>query len=232
MERMTQFKVRSRRSRERASVGLFNYPALMASDILLYDTRYVPVGDDQRQHVELCRDVAERMNRLLGDVFVLPEARVSDTGARIMGLDDPELKMSKTEALRRPNHALGLLDPPDLIRSKLARAKTDNEPAVGFPAGPGVRNLLEIHRALHDLGWEAVGEEFAGKTYGALKEAVAASVIEALEPIQVRYRELRKDDGAVEGRLRASAERVAPIARRTLERVQAATGLRRGLSPL
>jgi tryptophanyl-tRNA synthetase len=223
---MTQFKEKSGKDRERSSAGLFTYPALMAADILLYDTRFVPVGDDQRQHIELTRDVAQRMNQRFGDIFTLPEAMIKKSGARIMGLDNPENKMSKSLAADVPGHAIFMLDPPDLIRKKLARAQTDAQPAVQFPAGPGVRNLLEIYATIKELDWPAVEREFAGKPYSVLKSAVADAVIEALTPIQQRYREIRSDDAALMRQLRRAADRLTPIANGTLDRVQKAVGLR------
>jgi tryptophanyl-tRNA synthetase len=226
LERMTQFKEKSGRERERSSAGLFAYPALMAADILLYDTNYVPVGEDQRQHIELTRDVAQRMNQRFGELFVLPEAMIQTAGARIMGLDDPEKKMSKILAADAPGHAIFMLDPPDVIRRKIARAQTDTEPEVRFPAGPGVANLLEIYRTINDEGWPTVEKEFAGKSYSELKSAVAAAVIEALAPIQRRYRELRADDAALMRHLRGAADRLTPHANTTLQRVQEAVGLR------
>lgn len=226
LERMTQFKEKSGKDRERSSTGLFAYPALMAADILLYETNFVPVGDDQRQHIELTRDVAHRMNQRYGDLFVVPEAMIQKSGARIMGLDNPENKMSKSLAVESPGHAIFLLDPPDLIRKKLARAQTDAEPAVRFPAGPGVTNLLEIYRTIKEEEWPAVQREFAGKSYSVLKNAVADAVIDALTPIQQRYREIRIDDPALTQQLRRTAERLMPIANRTLHRTQEAVGLR------
>jgi tryptophanyl-tRNA synthetase len=226
LERMTQFKEKSGKDRERSSTGLFAYPALMAADILLYDTRFVPVGDDQRQHIELTRDVAQRMNQRFGDLFVLPEAMIQKSGARIMGLDNPENKMSKSLAAEAPGHAIFMLDPPELIRKKLARAQTDAEPAVHFPAGPGVGNLLEIYATIKEQDWPAVEREFAGKPYSVLKSAIADAVIEALTPIQQRYREIRSDDAALMQQLRRAADRLTPIANGTLQRVQEAVGLR------
>lgn len=226
LERMTQFKEKSGKDRERSSAGLFTYPALMAADILLYDTRFVPVGDDQRQHIELTRDVAQRMNQRFGEVFTLPEAMIQKSGARIMGLDNPENKMSKSLAADTPGHAIFMLDPPDLIRKKVARAQTDAQPEVRFPAGPGVTNLLEIYRTIHQLDWPTVEKAFAGKPYSALKSAVADAVIEVLTPIQQRYREIRSDDPALMKQLRGAAERLTPIANGTLRRVQEAVGLR------
>jgi len=226
LERMTQFKEKSGRERERSSAGLFAYPALMAADILLYDTRYVPVGEDQRQHIELTRDVAQRMNQRFGELFVLPEPMIQAAGARIMGLDDPEKKMSKSLAADAPGHAIFILDAPDVIRRKLARAQTDAQPEVRFPAGPGVTNLLEIYRTINDKDWPAVEQEFRGKPYTVLKTAVADAVIEALAPIQQRYREIRADDAALMEHLRGAAERLTPIANAMLHRVQESVGLR------
>ena len=226
LERMTQFKEKSGSERGRSSAGLFAYPALMAADILLYDTRYVPVGEDQRQHIELTRDVAQRLNQRFGEVFVLPEAMIQAAGARIMGLDDPEKKMSKSLAGDNPGHAIFLLDPPDVIRKKIARAQTDAQPAVRFPAGAGVRNLLEIYRTITDKDWPAVEQEFAAKPYSVVKGAVADAVIEALTPIQERYREIRADDAGLMRQLRGTADRLRPIANTTLQRVQHAVGLR------
>src|SRR5258708_7520014 len=226
LERMTQFKEKSGRDRERSSAGLFAYPALMAADILLYDTNFVPVGEDQRQHIELTRDVAQRMNQRFGQLFVLPEPMIQAAGARIMGLDDPEKKMSKSLATDTPGHAIFMLDPPDLIRKKLARAQTDTQPEIRFPAGPGVTNLLEIYRTIKDNDWATVEKEFAGKSYSVLKSAVADAVTGVLTPIQQRYREIRSNDAALMQQLQGAAERLTPTANATLHRVQEAVGLR------
>jgi len=226
LERMTQFKEKSGKERERSSAGLFAYPALMAADILLYDTRFVPVGDDQRQHIELTRDVAQRLNQRFGDIVVLPEALIQKSGARIMGLDNPDNKMSKSLGVEAPGHAIFMLDPPELIRKKVARAQTDAQPEVRFPAGPGVRNLLEIYATITEQDWPSVEREFAGKSYSVLKTGVADAVIEVLTPIQQRYREIRSDDAALMRQLRDAADRLAPIANSTLRRVQEAVGLR------
>ena len=226
LERMTQFKEKSGKERERASAGLYTYPALMAADILLYDTRYVPVGEDQRQHIELTRDLAQRINQRFGEIFTMPEPMIREAGCRIMGLDDPEKKMSKSLAANSPGHAVFMLDPPDVIRKKVARAQTDTEPAVRFPAGAGVTNLLEIYRTIREADVETVRTQFEGKPYSSLKQAVADAVIEALAPIQERYREIRKDDAALMRQLREAADRLAPTADATLRRVQQAVGLR------
>jgi tryptophanyl-tRNA synthetase len=226
LDRMTQFKEKSGKERERASAGLYTYPALMAADILLYDTRYVPVGEDQRQHIELTRDLAQRINQRFGDIFVMPEPMIREAGCRIMGLDDPEKKMSKSLAANAPGHAIFMLDPPEAIRKKIARAQTETQPEVRFPAGAGVTNLLEIYRTIKDTDWDAVKAEFVGKSYSVLKKAVADAIVEVLQPIQERYREIRKDDAALMQQLRRAAERLTPTANATLQRVQHAVGLR------
>ena len=226
LERMTAFKEKAgRQSDERVGAGLFNYPALMAADILLYDTNFVPVGEDQRQHLELTRDLAQRLNKRYGEIFVLPEPLIKQAGARIMGLDDPEKKMSKSVAAGSPGHAIGLMDPPDAVRRKFARAQTDTEPAVRFPAGAGVLNLLEVYRTVRELDQDAVRAEFEGRQYSALKQAVAEAVIEVLAPLQARYRAVRQDDAALLRTLKESAQRIEPTARATLARVQRAVGL-------
>jgi tryptophanyl-tRNA synthetase len=227
LERMTQFKDRTaRQGRERIGAGVLTYPSLMAADIMLYDAKYVPVGEDQRQHLEYTRDIGQRMNQRFGNLLTIPEPLIQKSGAEIKGLDDPEKKMSKSLAADTPGHAIFLLDSPDVIRKKLSRAQTDAEPAVTFPAGPGVRNLLEIYRTIKNEDWPAVEQQFAGKSYSVLKSAVADAVVEALTPIQQRYRAIRADDAALMQQLRRSAERLAPIANTTLRRVQEAVGLR------
>ena len=226
LDRMTQFKEKSGKERERASAGLYTYPALMAADILLYDTRYVPVGEDQRQHIELARDIAQRMNQRYGEMFAMPEPMIREAGCRIMGLDDPEKKMSKSLAASAPGHAIFMLDKPEVVKKKIARAQTDTQPEVRFPAGAGVSNLLEIYRTINDSNWDAVKTEFEGKSYSVLKQAVTDAVVGALEPIQQRYREIRQDDPALMGQLRRAAERLMPAANATLQRVQHAVGLR------
>jgi tryptophanyl-tRNA synthetase len=227
LERMTQFKGRSAaQGRERVGAGIFTYPALMAADILLYDTDLVPVGDDQRQHIEYCRDIAQRLNSMYGEVVKIPGALIREVGARVMGLDDPAEKMSKSIAVKRPAHAVLLLDPPDVITRKIARAQTDAEPGVRAPAGPGVSNLLEMYAALRDIDPKVALEEFSGKPYSTLKRATSEAIIAALEPIQRRYAELRADDAALRGLLEGSAVRASGVANVTLERVYRAVGLR------
>ena len=228
LERMTQYRSKAGvgRERERAAAGLLTYPCLMAADILLYDADYVPVGDDQRQHVEVCRDIAQRVNSLRGDIFRLPEPLIRDTGARVMGLDDPTVKMSKSTALTKPAHAILLLDPPDTVRKKIGRATTDTNPAVAEPVGPGVANLLDMYAALHGTTHEQAVAEFAGRNYGTLKSAATDAINEALAPIQALYRTIRGDEPWLLGVLAEAAERAAPVANATLLRVQRAVGLR------
>jgi tryptophanyl-tRNA synthetase len=227
LERMTQFKDRTgKQGRERIGAGVLTYPSLMAADIMLYDAGYVPVGEDQRQHLEYTRDIGQRMNQRFGPILVIPEPLIEKAGADIKGLDDPAKKMSKSIARTNPGQAIFMLDPPDTVRKKFARAQTDAQPEVRFPAGPGVTNLLEIYRTIRDLDWPVVQKEFAGKPYSAVKAAVSEAVIEALAPIQERYRELRSDDAELMEHLRRAAARLTPIANATLERVQRAVGLR------
>jgi tryptophanyl-tRNA synthetase len=228
LERMTQFKSKagSGAERERAAAGLLTYPDLMAADILLYDADYVPVGDDQRQHVELCRDIAQRVNSLRGDVFRVPEPLIRGTGARVMGLDDPTTKMSKSTALTKAGHAVLLLDPPDVVRRKIGRATTDTNPAVAAPLGPGVANLIDIYASLLGMTREETLARFTGASYGALKSAVTDAINEALEPVQKRYHELRADEAALQEILARGAARAATVADRTLRRIQHAVGLR------
>jgi tryptophanyl-tRNA synthetase len=233
LERMTQFRDRTgRQGRERIGAGVLTYPSLMAADIMLYDTEYVPVGEDQRQHIEYTRDIGQRINQRFGEILVIPEALIQKAGAEIKGLDNPEKKMSKSLAVETPGHAVFMLDPPDVIRKKIARAQTDAQPEVQFSVGtkvlpgPGVTNLLEIYRTITDKDWPTVEQEFAHKPYSVLKSAVAEAVIEALTPIQQRYREIRADDAALMEHLRGAAERLTPIANTTLHRVQQAVGLR------
>jgi len=226
LERMTQFKEKSAgEQRERVGTGLLTYPALMAADILLYDTNFVPVGEDQRQHIEYTRDLAQRVNQRFAPVLTLPEALIPKAGARIMGLDDPERKMSKTLAQANPGHAVFLMDPPEVIRKKFARAQTDAEPAVKFPPGPGVANLLQIYQSVTETTAEHVERTFAGKPYSELKQAVAEATIAALRPLQERYREIRSDDAQLVRELDRAADRLAVTANATLARVQRVTGL-------
>jgi tryptophanyl-tRNA synthetase len=227
LERMTQFKDKSSNTgRERVSSGLFTYPTLMAADILLYSADYVPVGDDQRQHIELCRDVAQRFNAQRGEVLRIPKPLIRDAGARVMGLDEPEIKMSKSVAESRPGHAVFLLDDPNLIRKKFKRAKTDAEPAVKKPLGAGVANLVDIYAATLSLSQDDAYARVEGISYGELKTLVGDAVAEALDPIQERYRKIRNDESSLRDMLAAAASKAREIAGATLGRVYSAAGLR------
>jgi tryptophanyl-tRNA synthetase len=224
MRKMTQFKEKSGKQKEQASVGLFDYPALMAADILLYQTHLVPVGEDQKQHIELTRNVAQRFNSMYGETFVIPEPVIPKTGARIMGLDDPTKKMSKSEA--RPDHAIFVLDPPDQIRSKIMRATTDSLREIRFDeARPGLFNLLTIFQLFSGQSRDEIEQRFAGKGYGDLKKELAGMVIAALEPVQSRYKEITADPETLSQTLQHSASRVRPIAQRTLTMVKERIGL-------
>ena len=220
LERMTQYKAKSA-TQETIGAGLMQYPVLMAADILLYQAAIVPVGDDQSQHLELARDIAQRFNSLYGETFVMPATKLPTVGARVMGLDDPEKKMSKSAT--GANHAINLLDDPKEIRKKIMRATTDSNPAVDLESmGPGVQNLIAIYQAFTDT---TSAEHFAGMRYGDLKKTVAEAVVVALEPIQTRYRQIIADPGYVDGVLKSAAARVSLIADDTVLKVKSAMGL-------
>jgi tryptophanyl-tRNA synthetase len=221
--RMTQFKAKAE-SQETIGDGLLQYPVLMAADILLYQAALVPVGDDQAQHLELTRDIAQRFNSLYGETFVMPETRLPSVGARIMGLDEPDKKMSKSAS--GSGHAIALLDEPTQIRKKIMRATTDSSPAVDFESpGAGVRNLLTIFQAFSEWTDDQLQSHFAGMRYGELKKQVAEKVIDSLQPFQARYREITADPAYLDGILREGAERVSPIADSTVELVKSRMGL-------
>jgi tryptophanyl-tRNA synthetase len=225
LERMTQFKDKAGDQRERASAGLFTYPTLMAADILLYGSHEVPVGDDQKQHVELTRDLAERFNRKFGEVLVVPQPVIRPVGARIMGLDDPTKKMSKS--VDGQFHSIGLLDPPNRIKKTIMRAVTDSQTEIVFDENrPGVNNLLGIYQALSGQDKEQIEAQFAGKGYGDLKKAVLEVVMAEIEPIQARYAEISADPAYIDGVLAASVEHLRPIVDQTMDAVRRAMGHR------
>jgi tryptophanyl-tRNA synthetase len=224
MNRMTQFKEKSHRQREQVSVGLFDYPALMAADILLYEADLVPVGEDQRQHVELTRDVAQRFNSIYGETFKIPGALIPQLGARVMSLDDPTQKMSKSEA--GSGHAINLLDTPDVIRAKVMRATTDSQREVRFDEDrPGIYNLLGIYEVFTGLGRPEIEARFAGKGYVDLKKELAEVVVAGLSPLQSRYQELTREPGYIDSLLARGADRIRPVAEKTLARVKQRIGL-------
>ena len=224
MSRMTQFKDKSQKNPKNINTGLFNYPALMAADILLYRSDFVPVGEDQKQHLELTRDVAERFNRDYGETFTIPEPMIPKVGARIMGLDDPSKKMSKSE--NKPNHGIALLDSPDEILRKFKKATTDSQNIVRFDQNQaGIYNLLSIYQIFTNKSQEAIEAEFEGKGYGVLKIAVAEAVIEGLRPIQERYARLANDQTYLREILAKSAEHVRAIAQETYQKAKKRVGL-------
>jgi tryptophanyl-tRNA synthetase len=224
MKRMTQFKEKSQKRQEEVSTGLFDYPALMAADILLYHTDVVPVGEDQKQHVELARDVAQRFNSIYGETFTIPKAVIARTGARIMGLDDPTQKMSKSE--EQPGRAIYLLDSPDDIRAKIMRATTDSLRELRFDENrPGIYNLLTIYELFTKQGREEIEARFEGKGYVDLKRELAEVVVESLSPLQSRYRELTADPTHIDSLLAEGALKIKPVAEKTLALVKERVGL-------
>jgi tryptophanyl-tRNA synthetase len=213
LERMTQYKVKAA-AQESVSMGLLDYPVLQASDILLYDAHEVPVGQDQKQHVELTRDIAGRFNRIYGETFVLPKAVLPESGARIRALNNPTRKMSKSEVAVR-GHAIRLVDEPDEIRYVLRRAVTDTGREIRFsdqPEKAGVNNLLEIYELLTGQGRPEIEKHFEGQGYRVLKEEVAEEVSEALRPIRERYRDLISDTTELDAILAAGAEKARSLA--------------------
>ena len=221
---MTQFKDKSQKHADNINAGLFTYPVLMASDILLYQTHVVPVGADQKQHLEICRDIAGRFNSIYGDVFVIPEPYIPKTSARIMSLSEPTRKMSKSDA---EDSYVAILDAPDVIRRKFKRAVTDSEAEIRYDPEnkPGVSNLLSILAAVKDSTPEAEAAALNGLGYGALKDATATAVTETLAPIQARYQEIIKDKDYLNNILKTNAERAHAIALRTLRKVYKKVGL-------
>lgn len=223
LERMTQYKAKAA-AQETVGDGLLQYPVLMAADILLYQAAIVPVGDDQSQHLELTRDIAQRFNSLYSDTFVMPATHLPTVGARVMGLDDPTKKMSKSAG--GSGHAVALLDPPSVIKKKIMRATTDSEPGVDFETmGPGVANLLAIFQAFAEWSDDQMKAHFSGMRYGDLKKQAAEMVVSQLEPFQARYRQITSEPGYLAGILREGAERVAPIANATVKLVKQRMGL-------
>jgi tryptophanyl-tRNA synthetase len=223
LNRMTQFKEKSE-GRESVSVGLFDYPVLMAADVLAYDTERVPVGDDQRQHLELMRDIAIRFNERFGELLVVPEGRYPSVGARIMDLQEPENKMSTTGGT--PQGTVLVLDEPKALMKKVKSAVTDSGSEVRrAPGKPGITNLIDILSAVRGVDPAAIEREFDGGGYGGFKTAVAEELVEYLRPLRERYHELRADDAEIERSLAAGAEKARAIASGTLAEVRAAMGV-------
>ncbi len=224
LTRMTQFKDKSQKHPENVNAGLFTYPVLMAADILLYDTDLVPIGADQKQHLELCRDIATRFNGIYGDVFKIPEGYFPEVGARVMSLQDPASKMSKSD--ENDNAKIMLTDTPDAIIRKFKRAITDSGSEVRAAQNkPGILNLMSIYGALTGRSFEAIEREFDGRGYGDFKLAVGEAVVEALRPVQAEYARIVGDKAYLAEVLRQGAERAGAIAFRVLRRVRHRIGL-------
>jgi tryptophanyl-tRNA synthetase len=228
LNRMTQFKDKAAKQQEESiSTGLLDYPVLMAADILLYHANAVPVGDDQRQHLELTRDLAQRFNHYFGETFTIPEAMIPPSGARIKGLDDPLSKMSKSNTATE-YHAVYLLDPPDKVKKKIMRAVTDSGRDIKFSDDPeraGVNNLLEIYEAFTGQSREEIEAHFEdARGYGDLKKEVVEVVNEGLAPIQQRYHEITSEAGYIDELLARGAKDAAQVANQTLETVRKKMG--------
>ena len=223
LSRMTQFKDKSASHADNVNAGLFTYPSLMAADILLYQADLVPVGEDQRQHVEITRNIAQRFKGIYGDVFTMPEAYIPKVAARVMSLSEPEKKMSKSSP--NENSFVLVMDKPEAIMRKFKRAITDSEGGIyRSPEKPGVTNLIEIYSAVTGMTPEAVENEFNGKGYGVFKPAVGEAVVEALRPIREETERLLGDKGYLETLYRQGAEKAAALANRTLRKVHKKVG--------
>lgn len=223
MSRMTQFKDKSAKHADNVNVGLFSYPVLMAADILLYKPDFVPVGADQKQHLEIARDIAERFNGIYGDVFTVPDPYIPKIGARVMSLQDPTKKMSKSD--ENLNSWVAILDTPDDIMRKFKRAVTDSEARVCLGEEKlGINNLIGIYSAVTGKTAEQITAEFDGKGYGDFKLAVGEAVVEELRPIRERYEAIIKDKAALEALYKAGAEKAEYTARRTLSKAMKKVG--------
>ncbi|MCF0131302.1 MAG: tryptophan--tRNA ligase [Pseudobutyrivibrio sp.] len=225
LNRMTQFKDKSAKHADNINAGLYTYPTLMAADILLYQSDLVPIGADQKQHLEICRDIAERFNNIYGDVFTIPEGFFPKTGARIMSLQEPDKKMSKSD--ENENATIYLIDDRDAIIRKFKRAVTDSEAVIKYdPANkPGISNLIEIYSVVTGKSFEDVEKEFAGKGYGDFKMAVGETVADMLDPFHKRCDELLADKTYIDHCMKENAEKAAYFANKTLRKVQKKVGL-------
>ena len=223
LNRMTQFKDKAAKHADNINAGLFTYPVLMAADILLYQADVVPVGVDQKQHLELTRDIAERFNNIYGDVFTIPEAYIGKVGAKIMSLQDPAKKMSKSD--ENPNASIYLMDDPDTIMRKCKRAVTDSEAQILYrDEQPGVKSLINIYSTCTGKTPEEVVKEFDGKGYGDFKMAVGESVVSVLKPLQEEAARLTKDKAYIDGIIKENAEKAGYYANKTLRKVQKKVG--------
>jgi tryptophanyl-tRNA synthetase len=223
LSRMTQFKDKSAKHADNINAGLFTYPVLMAADILLYQTDVVPVGIDQKQHLELARDIAQRFNSIYGDVFAVPEIYLGKVGRKIMSLQDPTKKMSKSD--ENPNGSIYLMDDPDTIIRKFKRAVTDSEGCVRYSEDqPGIHNLIDIYCACTDKTPEQVEAEFDGKGYGDFKLAVGEAVVDVLKPLQDRFNDLSKNKDYIDAVIKNNAEKAQYFSTKTLRKVQKKVG--------
>ena len=223
LNRMTQFKDKAAKHADNINAGLFTYPVLMAADILLYQADVVPVGIDQMQHLELTRDIAQRFNGIYGDVFTVPEADIGKVGAKIMSLQDPAKKMSKSD--ENPNGSIYLMDDPDTIMRKFKRAVTDSEGQILYrDEQPGIKNLINIYCACTGKAPDEVVREFDGKGYAEFKPAVGEAVVSVLKPLQDRVEELSKDKAYIDSVIQNNAEKAQYFANKTLRKVQKKVG--------
>ena len=223
LSRMTQFKDKSAKHADNINAGLFTYPVLMAADILLYQTDVVPVGIDQKQHVELCRDIANRLNQIYPDLFTVPEPIMAKSGKKIMSLAEPTKKMSKSD--ENTNAVVYILDDKDTIIRKFKRAVTDSEAEIRFSEDkPGVSNLMTIYSCFTGKNYDEIEREFAGKGYGDFKLAVGEATADALAPVQARFAELMADKAGLEAQMKRGAEEASYYARRTLSKIQKKLG--------
>ncbi len=225
LSRMTQFKDKAAKHADNINAGLFTYPALMAADILLYQANLVPVGQDQQQHLEITRDIAERFNKLYGKTFIIPEGYYGKASAKIMGLQDPTAKMSKSAT--NPNDVILLEDEPDVIIKKFKKAVTDSENKVRFDPEnkPGVSNLMQIYSSITGLKMEEIEKEFENSGYGDFKTKVAETVVDKLEPIQKKYKELLENKEYLEKIYTEGANRARKLASKTLDEVKERIGI-------
>ena len=223
LSRMTQFKDKSAKHADNINAGLFTYPVLMAADILLYQTDVVPVGIDQKQHVELCRDIANRLNQIYPDLFTVPEPIMAKSGKKIMSLAEPTKKMSKSD--ENTNAVVYILDDKDTIIRKFKRAVTDSDAEIRFSEDkPGVSNLMTIYSCFTGKNYDEIEREFAGKGYGDFKLAVGEATADALAPVQARFAELMADKAGLEAQMKRGAEEASYYARRTLSKIQKKLG--------
>lgn len=223
LNRMTQFKDKSQQHSDNVNSGLFTYPCLMAADILLYQADIVPVGADQKQHLEITRDIAERFNGIYGNVFTVPEAYIPKNGARVMSLADPTRKMSKSDP--NPKGTVYLTDEPSVIMKKFKSAVTDSEMSVRYAEGKdGINNLMTIYSAVTGKDFDAIESEFAGKGYGDFKKAVGEAVVAELEPVQKKYNEYMADKAYLQEQWTKGAEIASKVSQRTLEKVMKKVG--------